>query len=958
MGSGGRAGPVVVRVGSGTSDAARHRMATIIIDPGHGGRVDAKGSAANRSVGPRGTEERLLTLDIGRRLADRVAARGHRVALTRDGDTNPSARERATVARKARADAFVSIHFNGSPDRTVQGTEVLVGGPDGGGVDPRSRRLADGIRGQLSASLGLPDRGVHEGRWLVLDQALHDPGTARCIVEVSYLTDPREEARLSDAQYRARIADALTRGVEDGLRPGRAVRSRGLQQALDWCQIRFGIIKSADEEQGFWLDSASRLKTESDPTVLEMLEKYWRDGARVTNWAHAAQRSAADDVDFPWSAAFVSWVVTNAGVPDGVGFDFSMRHMTYIVGALRNREGNHTDRPFWLYKPDEAIVAPGDIVCRNRKVKGVMTTHSYESLKRAFWDKGRDTVPPTGSSHSDVAIGYQDDDSGKRFMEVVGGNADDTTQTPHVSDTVGSKLIEVDAQGYLVSPGPVFALIKLIECEAAPASTGQGRVSRAQGERARLNGGGSSGSLRSPRPPRALAGPEARWGAGSYWPAKYPIIGMDVSHYQGKVDWNQVHGWRNPDGNQMRFCFIKATEGAVDDRFDRNWALCCGSQRHETEAVLAHIVKSLADAGTTVTKDDVRADLALVSNDGSYPYIDSGMGAISEAAAHILAHVQHQHGSFADLIAAVVANHGGADALGAEMVKALDAGGTIEPGILKEITDQAVAAAAAGVRAKLRARYDKLLKKYKDPDVSCYFTPATGDAGLVRGAYHFFHPRRSGSAQAQQLFDAMEGAGGLRDEDLPPVIDFESNDSLTSKTSVADALEECLVELERLSGRVPIIYTAPGLWDGFIARADDGRFARYPLWVARYDRGDKDPTSLDPARSPSHHVGFKDVWADPPSLPAYTTDWGFWQVRIVPGGEVDGVAGTLDCNVFSGDLAALQAMTNRAATTGVGFAQAERGMRRVAGRFGAGSHERYPRGGSDPRRAPSPRRER
>jgi N-acetylmuramoyl-L-alanine amidase/GH25 family lysozyme M1 (1,4-beta-N-acetylmuramidase) len=457
-----------------------------------------------------------------------------------------------------------------------------------------------------------------------------------------------------------------------------------------------------------------------------------------------------------------------------------------------------------------------------------------------------------------------------------------------------------------------------------------------------------------------------RYGAAaSYWPEKYPVIGLDLSNAQGKVDWNAVHGWRNLDGNPIRFCFIKASEHKVDDSFNRNWALACGSQRHETEGVAAHIVTTLADAGTTVSKDDVKSDLASVGNDGSYPYIDGGMGAISEAAAQILVHAIRDGRVLGDLIAAVVTKHGGASALGDEMVDAADKGTTLEPRILKELTDEAVAASPAAGRAKRRARYDKLLKDYQTSNISYYFSPSGPDAGIVRGPYHFFHPSRSATGQAQQLFDAVEAAGGFRDEDLPPVIDFESDDGSTTgktggalmaaRTALADALADCLGEVERLFGRTPIIYASPGMWDSFINPADNGRFAGYPLWAARYDRGDNDPTSLDPARTPSHALGFNNVWTDPPTVPSYAPAWSFWQIRIVPKNEIDGVTTTLDCDVFNGTLADLNALAAArpaaaaAAATGGGMA-AYGGARRPAApgaglRFGSGAHERYPRRG-------------
>ena len=435
-------------------------MATIVIDPGHGGRDDLPGSRANRVVGARGTEEKMLTLDVGRRVAARLRGEGHTVLLTRNDDRNVSARERASRARERRADVFLSIHFNGSDHGTEQGTEVLVrprGARDLGRLDERSRRLAEAVRAELVDELDLPDRGLTAGPWLVLDENLHDEDTARCISEVSYLTEPNEEARLGQVSYRERIAGALARGVGTALavRPravSKSIRRSRLLSAPDWCQIRFGIIKSADEEQGFWLTPAGDLRKEGDPVVLEMLTKYWRDGAGDPNPEARAKDSAADAENSPWSAAFVSWVMRNAGVPSNAGFDFSSLHMTYIVGALRNRERGQRDRPFWFYGIDEIVPQPGDVLCKNRG--GAIYT--YDGLKKKYFDGGNDTVAPSGKSHSDVAIGYAERGD-RRFLQVVGGN---------VSNTVGTTEYEVDEDGRLVDAAAnnVFGVITLLEC--------------------------------------------------------------------------------------------------------------------------------------------------------------------------------------------------------------------------------------------------------------------------------------------------------------------------------------------------------------------------------------------------------------------------------------------------------------------------------------------------------------
>ena len=191
-------------------------MTIIVLDPGHGGKTDLLGSSANNARGPRGTLEKDLTLQVA--LATREVLSGHHVRLTRDADVNLSAADRARVARDAGAAVFVSIHFNGFRDPTVQGTETLVRPADQerpslDTVPGHCLSLARSVQGSLVNTLGLRDRGLKPGRWAVLSDALHSPAVARCLAEVSFLSDPQEEERLLDHSYKSRIARALAAGI-------------------------------------------------------------------------------------------------------------------------------------------------------------------------------------------------------------------------------------------------------------------------------------------------------------------------------------------------------------------------------------------------------------------------------------------------------------------------------------------------------------------------------------------------------------------------------------------------------------------------------------------------------------------------------------------------------------------------------------------------------------------------
>jgi N-acetylmuramoyl-L-alanine amidase len=177
----------------------------VVLDAGHGGGMSANGlSTPDGARGPGGSLEKDLTLVMARMAAAELGRRGVGVRLTRTGDDNPSVRQRIAVASGAGAEAFLSLHFNYSADPSARGAELWVHDAAG----PRSRALAQAV----SAALGAGG-AVRVGEMAVLDPAWHAPGTAACLAEIAYLSNPDEERRLNDPAERARLAAALAGGI-------------------------------------------------------------------------------------------------------------------------------------------------------------------------------------------------------------------------------------------------------------------------------------------------------------------------------------------------------------------------------------------------------------------------------------------------------------------------------------------------------------------------------------------------------------------------------------------------------------------------------------------------------------------------------------------------------------------------------------------------------------------------
>src|SRR5262245_8420417 len=172
----------------GTRIAERATMRKLVLDPGHGGDASVDGSSSRGVRGPSGTLEKDVTLALARRLRAHLEP-GVSVALTRDRDVNVTLAERAALARREGADAFLSLHANGGR-RGGQGAETWVH-PD---ASPSARALAGRVQGAL-AGLGRPSRGVKVAALGVIDPARLG-GADGCLLEVDFLSDAQGERRL------------------------------------------------------------------------------------------------------------------------------------------------------------------------------------------------------------------------------------------------------------------------------------------------------------------------------------------------------------------------------------------------------------------------------------------------------------------------------------------------------------------------------------------------------------------------------------------------------------------------------------------------------------------------------------------------------------------------------------------------------------------------------------------
>ena len=186
-------------------------MAIVVIDPGHGGTGKLGGSSGNNATSPSGLLEKDLTLAVARHVETALGAGGHQVRLTRTADVKLSLRDRAAIAKAARADVFVSIHFNGFGDTAVQGTETWVHQTG----STRSVDLAGCVQRSVLNTTRHNDRGVRRKVLGVVDPANHAADTAACLAELSFITTAAEDVRLHDPEYLKALGAAIAAGVHE-----------------------------------------------------------------------------------------------------------------------------------------------------------------------------------------------------------------------------------------------------------------------------------------------------------------------------------------------------------------------------------------------------------------------------------------------------------------------------------------------------------------------------------------------------------------------------------------------------------------------------------------------------------------------------------------------------------------------------------------------------------------------
>lgn len=208
---------------------------TIVIDPGHGGKEVG-------AVGPNGLLEKDVTLAVARKLSAALAQKtGARIVLTREDDSVVSLDQRTAIANQYKADLFISVHMNAAVVKDARGSETYFLSLEASDELARkaaetenasasassdlnlilwdlaqqayldeSSLFAQTIQEEMNAATSVANRGVKQAPFKVLVGAT----MPAALVEVGFISNPEEEAKLKSDEFQNLMVEALTRAVQ------------------------------------------------------------------------------------------------------------------------------------------------------------------------------------------------------------------------------------------------------------------------------------------------------------------------------------------------------------------------------------------------------------------------------------------------------------------------------------------------------------------------------------------------------------------------------------------------------------------------------------------------------------------------------------------------------------------------------------------------------------------------
>ncbi|MCL4385349.1 MAG: DUF4214 domain-containing protein [Cyanobacteria bacterium] len=243
----------------------------ICIDPGHGGNDFG-------SIGPTGLREKDVDFDIAVKLKDKLTGAGFKVILTRESDIYKSLDERTNFANSNNANLFIGVHNNSFTFPGPNGTETYYCDQS----PATSNFLANYINAKTIEQIGTFNRGVKTANFVVLKNTK----MISALIEGAFMSNPTEEAKLKDPNFRDRIATGIYNGIIEYLK---IYRNNVLSQ----------VSQQSSSTSGTQLDSAKILAS-AQSFVKRIYQRSLNidpDQTTINNWADKLAAGAVSYAD-------------------------------------------------------------------------------------------------------------------------------------------------------------------------------------------------------------------------------------------------------------------------------------------------------------------------------------------------------------------------------------------------------------------------------------------------------------------------------------------------------------------------------------------------------------------------------------------------------------------------------------------------------------------------------------
>lgn len=717
---------------------------TLVLDPGHGGSVPAGGSSPNRGSAATGLLEKDLALDLARRTRDRLTG-DHVVILTRDSDTNLSLTDRATAAKALQAAAFISLHLSGA-DPTRDRTDVIVARS----ASPASRRLAESIRTRVGAATG------STGEILAADLGQlaadrHDPATAACLVEIASLASVPRAAQLTDPAFRDQLADALATAIREGLGAATNLSPEQARSAALWgrtAEIHYPEIDPAYSVSGI-VDAAAIW---ADWLVRRASWQIGVPDSVVTTFPHAAicQLRLYDDdhhggaVGFGTGFYIADEVLLTCGHNFYDATDGWTTTRVTVEPAYSPRTSTFPTKTFSVTYPD--VVHPKWAASNDDrfdlavlKVPGLPSTRGNFSLANMSLAQdvgivvcGYGKVDPNNAAEEGqrldgAHIAEADFELVRYPMMTIHGHSGSPVFHGqmvigvHTGSVTGKPLnravlLTPEKEEWVQAKAGVVLTYGQGLGHHARALVDRNSTQREQSDAVRLNIAKSVSMAETGRRYDLLHYDSQRvnFGIGSWtgsriadlldtyesFAAGLGLTGQLVGHFGGQAGLDSLRSRFRTSGSSVT---LSQTEEAQLRALGADTALQGAQDEH--------------------LANDVGRDLAAIGQlpKPDYPFVDGGMGAISELAAHVLVHARHQGpAGLQSRIREAIAHFGGEQAL----VKDYFDGKVTEADFLRRVGEGVAAHVQPQYQNGVRNRYATLIRDWGNSELAYYFNPA------------------------------------------------------------------------------------------------------------------------------------------------------------------------------------------------------------------------------------------